>query len=568
MTGEAASGIDLVRAAVPQFARAVGVVVAGPVEIVIPSGPVPILVLHAAALLAVLEARDHPHDGPVRVVADKQVLAGLLAREKVFWLGSAGGANLTGPGGVDSVVAGQAVAVACLLTVADETAAVAALRRVPALSDAPSGQLRQIARWLRQLYPAERLGTTTAPRWWGYLQPDLLAEWHTVGQMADAPDFARACLAGLTKEQANGALTVLARASAHRTEASAMIATALRFGLPALGVPAVTVAVQTGSGLGKIIAGVLGDADAQSEILMEIGDAIPYPTVALAEADVILTERITKALPIDTGRDEVARWNARLGVRLRQFGRPLQALPYTQESVAAYRELAAVNPDRYRPSLASSLNNLGVRFSDLSRPAEALPPTQEAVAIRRELAADSDRYRSDLSTSLSNLGVRFSELGHPAEALPPTQESVTIRRELAAVSPDRYRPDLATSLNNLGIWLSELDRPAEALSPAEEAVAIRRELAAVSPDRHRPDLAASLSNLAVTCWQMGHPADALPAEQEAVAIRRELAAVSPDRYRPDLASSLDNLAKALSSLGRDAEADAARAEAAAVRGEP
>src|ERR1022692_29302 len=271
VTGEAASGIELVRAAVPQFSRAVGVVVAGPVEVVIQSGPVPILVLHAAALLAVLEARDNPHDGPVRVVADKQVLAGLLAREKAFWLGSAAGANLTGPGGVDSVVAGQAVAVACLLTVADESAAVAALRRVPDLSDAPSGQLHQIARWLRQLYPAERLGATTAPRWWGYLQPDLLAEWHTVSQLTDAPDFAQACLAGLTTEQAHGALTVLARASAHRTEASAMIAAALRVGLPGLGVPAVKVAVQTGGGLGKFIAGVLRDADAQSEILIEIG---------------------------------------------------------------------------------------------------------------------------------------------------------------------------------------------------------------------------------------------------------------------------------------------------------
>jgi hypothetical protein len=43
----------------------------------------------------------------------------------------------------------------------------------------------------------------------GILQPDLLAEWHVVCQLADAPDFAEACLRDLTVEQANGALTVL-----------------------------------------------------------------------------------------------------------------------------------------------------------------------------------------------------------------------------------------------------------------------------------------------------------------------------------------------------------------------
>ena len=80
--------------------------------------------LHAAALLAVLKARDSPKAGPMQVVADEeQVLAGLLAREKAFWLGSARTAELSGPGGVDSVTAAQAVAVTCMITVADENEA-------------------------------------------------------------------------------------------------------------------------------------------------------------------------------------------------------------------------------------------------------------------------------------------------------------------------------------------------------------------------------------------------------------------------------------------------------------
>ena len=66
------------------------------------------------------------------------------------------------------------------------------------------------------------------------------------------------------------------------------------------------------------------------------------------------------------------------------------------------------------------------------------------MAIRRDLAAaNPDRYRPDLAGSLNNLGIRFSELGRPADALPVTEEAVTIRRDLAAANPDRYRPGLA-----------------------------------------------------------------------------------------------------------------------------
>ena len=141
VVGQAASGADLVRAAVPEFARALGTAVPDLMEVQIPAGPVPILVLHAAALLAVLDARDHLHEGPVRVVAD-EVLAGLLLREKTFWLGSARTADLTGPDGMDSVVAAQAVAVACLLPVADETEATQALRRVPGQLPSPATAVR------------------------------------------------------------------------------------------------------------------------------------------------------------------------------------------------------------------------------------------------------------------------------------------------------------------------------------------------------------------------------------------------------------------------------------------
>jgi hypothetical protein len=50
------------------------------------------------------------------------------------------------------------------------------------------------------------------------------------------------------------------------------------------------------------------------------------------------------------------------------------------------------------PDLATTLSNLGACFAALGRPADALPVTEEAVTIRRELAAaNPDRYRPDLA---------------------------------------------------------------------------------------------------------------------------------------------------------------------------
>ena len=75
----------------------------------------------------------------------------------------------------------------------------------------------------------------------------------------------------------------------------------------------------------------------------------PIPVLALAEADLAVTRRILICCP--GGRPLRARWLNWLGVTLAQTGQA-PALP-KQEAVAIRRELAAANPDRYRPDLAS-----------------------------------------------------------------------------------------------------------------------------------------------------------------------------------------------------------------------
>jgi tetratricopeptide (TPR) repeat protein len=532
--GSDTSDESLVFQAIPCFAEVLGV--APPDRVTLTAGPgrARILDLHAAALVAVLSARNHHSPIPSVHIDLTTVLDDLLRHEERFWIGSARAVGLLdGPDGMTITTLRRIVAAGCLLGAVDRAETLELLRRVPG-----SPATVKVATWVRDLYPPESNG-----EWLGALQPDRLAEQHIIAQLDADAELAEACLNNLDDRQAKRALTILGRASVEHPPARRFLDKIL-----------------------PLLDQVVADLDAPLDTLVAIANAIPYPSVLLANADAVISRRILDKLPTDAPRNESATWLTTLGTRLAQIGRPADALPFTEEAVAIRRELAAADPDRYRPGLAQSLSRLGVRYSELGRPADALPSAEEAVAIRRELAAaDPDRYRSSLALSLSNLGVWYSELGRPADALPFTEEAVAIRRELAAADSSRYRPGLARSLNQLGVRFSELGRPADALPFTEEAVAIHRELASIDPDRYRPLLARSLSNLGVRFAELERPTDALHAEGEAVAIRRELAEANPNRYRPDLAESLSRLGVRFSELRRPDDALLVTQEAVTIQ---
>jgi len=551
---EGTSDVALVTAAVPQFARALKCAPPERIEFELPPHRVPVLVLHTAALVAVLRFRHDPA-ASLRIVVAEGVLEELLEHEARYWRRMAAMASLPEDGALLKPV----VAAAALLGAASLAEAADLLMRVPDLADASPAQRRSWARWLYGLYPADSEGRL------GSLQPDLLAEAHVVKQLVADTDLAAACLSGLPQWQAERALTVLARAWAHQEDAQRLISEALHSDLTHLALPAALIALQTPSALGGLLATAFQDAPAPQDVLIQIARALPFPSVVLAQAHLAVAWRVLRSLPPGAESAMRAEWSDRVGTLLSQLGRPAEALPATEEAVAVYRELAAANPDRYRPELALSLANLGVRFSELGRPVEALPVTEEAVGVYRELAAaDPDRFRPELAGSLANVGVHFWELGRPADALSATEEAVAVYRELAAANPDEYRLDLAGSLSNLGTHFSALGRLAEALDAEQEAVAVYRELAAANPDRYRPDLARSLSNLGAHFSELGRPVEALPVTEEAVAVYRELAAVNPDGFRPELALSLSNLGVRFSELGRPVEALPVTEEAVGV----
>ena len=515
------SDADVIALAVRSFAQELGlpertVEIYGDVGV----GQRRVLDLHAAALVAVLA---EAHDGTVRVDI-RTVLAELLRHEQHFWYDSARAYGLSGGrDGTTAQALRQIVAAGCLLGAASQEEARVLPARVPGMSVSAT-----IAEWLRLLYPPDPGGAD----WIGSMQPDRLAELHTLRELSASPQLAQACLTNLDARQGITAVALLARASSDYLEAENLLGHIL-----------------------PNVAGFLADMEAPAEILTAILNAIPYPTVVLAPAAVSLGQRITSNLPRGTDPGVRAYWLSSLGNRLSELGRYTEALPVIEEAITIRRELAAADPDRYRADLTNTLVNLGVALAELGRLPEALAADGEAVAIRRELAADDpDRYRPDLAFALANFGQRLFAMGRSAQAMPATEEAAAIYRELAAADPDRYRADLAISLDALGIRFSALGRYAEALRVTEQAAAIHRGLAAADPDRYRPYLAQSLGNLGVSLSELGRSAEALPFTEEALVIRRELAAASPDRWRPDLATTLDNLSTQLSELGRSAEA--------------
>jgi Tetratricopeptide repeat len=511
--------------------------------------------LQMSALLSLLQSGPDPVATSDARSPAEPLEQQVLDHEQRYWEQTAADHALT----LHPATLSYAVTTASLLGASNETQALATLSRVPGLRGTDEDRRIAVARWLRDLYPP------ADGRYWGPLQPDLLAEHQVVSQLVVSPDLADACLRDLDDVRAVEALTVLARACAHHPEAHGLITTAVRGDLAGLGVSLALAAVQTGAVLGQILADVTADAEAPLEVLIQIQEVIPSETVVLAQASVVLTRRIVEEMPDDADPAQRAYWADRLGERLTKAGKPGQALPAAQQAVAIYRELASTDPGQYRPDLAQVLDHLGIVFRELGRPADALQATEEAVAIHRELAGtDADRYSAGLAVALENLGIRYLEAERPADALPATEEAVAIFRELASTDPDSYRSDLARSLHNLSYGYSERGRPADALPVTEDAVAIFRELASTNPDSYAPFLAASLGNLGFRYSELGLPGNAVRPSEEAVALYRDLARSDPDRYRTNLASALESLGFWYSVLGRLADAVAPTAEAVAV----
>jgi tetratricopeptide (TPR) repeat protein len=531
------------RQALTAFAAGLGVSCPD-TEIMLADPDAVILVVHAAALLAVVEPGKPPEAEP-RSAAD--ALTELLEHEAKYWQQSQQTRNL----GLDPVVARQAVALACLVGADDKAAASKLLMALPALADS-ARRRRQVGLWLHELYPVLP-PSDTGPEWIGALMPSLLAEHLVVRVLADEPDLIPALLTRLPGKRAARALTFLARAALTDPAAADQLGETLRSDPEHLVIPALTVAVTTNPVVGDLIKTTLESSVVSADVLKRIAAAIPFPSVALAETALIVIHRLAGDPENPTGQR--AGWLATRESWLSALGRKEEALTAISEAVTIYRQLAPAAPDAYMPGLAESLNNQSNRLSDLGRREEALTAISEAVTIYRQLApAAPDAYMPGLAESLNNQSNRLSDLGRREEALTAISEAVTIRRGLVAGRPSAFLPGFAESLNNQSIRLSDLGWREEALAAISEAVTIYGQLAQARPDTYLHGLATSLNHQSAFLSRLGRREPALAAVERAVTIGRGMAQSQPEAFLPSLAESLNNQSNRLSGLGRREDA--------------
>jgi tetratricopeptide (TPR) repeat protein len=332
-----------------------------------------VLVIHAAALLAVL---DHSSAGRAAGAPGTKAaaLAGLLRHEARYWQHSQAARGL----GLDVDVARRVVAAGCLVGADDQVSAIDLLAAVADLAD--PARRGKVARWLHDLYPVPQT-IAGEQEWIGSLQPDLIAEQLVVRVLAQHPELMPALFRELTGKRATRALTVLARAALADPVAGHQLDVAFTSDLEHLAVPALAVAVETNPAVGDRIRNALASSMPSAEVLERIADALPYPSFTLAETAAVVLQQLAEESAGDT--EKHAHWLVGLGNWLPDLGRREEALAAVEEAVTAYRPLAEARPDAFLPDLAMSLNNLADILAALKREPEADAARIEAVELRR-----------------------------------------------------------------------------------------------------------------------------------------------------------------------------------------
>jgi hypothetical protein len=520
-------------------------------------------------LLVVLAAYLAVHGDEAPPSTREELLRAVLLHEERYWRSSSG--YIFGDESPPRR-ARRVIALATLLGAESEEEAVERLRLLTDLADAPAERLGVIARWAAERYPG--------PGWWNPLEPDLVGEQLVADEFSDQPAVLSGALAGETPRQLIGPLEVFGRAAGNHPKLAGALEPILSRELRRLCQIAVSQARDEGDsdliyGKAATLATVLEKAIAAVELdgdaLGSAHDTMPNHSNLLLNSlalalNVKLVERHRRPGKADAADPILAMALSNLSVRLAFVGRRAEGLVASEESVEAYRRLAAENPAVYEPQLAVALNNLSNRQSDAGRRTEALATVEESADVYRRLAAENPAaYEPHLAVALNNLSNRQSDAGRRTEALATIEESVEIRRRLAAENPAAYEPDLAGALNNLSNRLGDAGRRDEALAAVEESVEIRRRLAAENPAAYEPDLASALNNLAGRLAHRGRRTEALATIEESVEAYRRLATENPAAYEPDLASALNNLSNRLGDAGRRDEALAAVEESVEIR---
>jgi hypothetical protein len=317
-----------------------------------------------------------------------------------------------------------------------------------------------------------------------------------------------------------------------------LITNALAADLAHLALPAAQVTLQTRSDLGALLAGALRDAPVPVDALVKVAAALPYRSIALAQAHMAVRQRLH--LAYQAGR---AGYPSISQVLLS----PLLATGTTRQQEAAQAVLRAISGPRpdirlqitiLETELASTSHDaesellrlhhaLAAQYQALGNYPRALSHAQDELALRNKRQVLDD---PDSLTTRSNIAYWTGQCGDARQAL-------RLSRELL---PDQVRvlgPDHVDSLitrSNIAAWTGNCGYLAEALRLFQELLP---DLERVLGPNH-PDTLAVRSNIAAWTGDCGYPAEALRLYQELLPDRQRV--LGPDH--PDSLTTRSNIA--------------------------
>jgi tetratricopeptide (TPR) repeat protein len=437
------------------------------------------LALQMNALTSLLQFGSRPatedlHDGAE---------ATLLRHEERYWDRSA---QAHGLASIPTSVRKNAVAAAVLCGAETEEQAVATIKLVPHF---PADRALHAAQWLRQLYPPEQT------RYWGSIQPDLVAEYHASQVITQTGNLLPALLSGTDPVQQIQALTVacravIAHANAHRVE----MAIALR----------------------AILERILEDEPWLPSFrvgLHLVQRALP-PSNALLHISTLMNARLVEFWHDEFQEDPTSANSyghalERYATDLARAGDSQAAAPLFQAAVMRLSSTDLSERENLE-ILARTLSNYSTALAETNKLDMALVTSLIAADIHRQLGD-----REEIASATNRIALRQYESGETGLAREALEDSVRLYRRLAEEDPRKYEARLAAALANLGRIYLDLHEAAT-LDIFEEAVAILGRSAQREPDANGPEFYSILSSYAEALYQQGRTSEALATIRTAV----------------------------------------------------
>lgn len=245
-----------------------------------------ILFIHLAALSA-LEPSNPSAGSPLR----DDLLDFALRREGRYWSRTASAAGIR----VHPRVLERSVATATLTEAADENDAARALAAIPDLSDAGQSAVRDLAWWLRDLYPgASTPGSfhdaDASEPWFRPLIPDLLAEALVARVVTAVPELATSLAGTASPGASRRILSVLTNAARAYPRVEGVLRRTVDEHFSSVWETAIEIAQEAGDPLGHVLAEVL-ERHPNREVSQAMVKKLPDKTVALRELWVVALEQ-------------------------------------------------------------------------------------------------------------------------------------------------------------------------------------------------------------------------------------------------------------------------------------